>query len=110
MPWAVYCLATVEAPEQTYIGATVDLDRRLAQHNGQLGGGAKATHVRKGGWYRVCHVRGFADNHGALSFEWHWKRFSKGHGGPLERRRKGLDACMEWWSRLKGVPLEVLYE
>ena len=110
MQWAVYCLATVEAPELTYIGATVDLDRRLAQHNGQLGGGAKATHVRAGGWYRVCHVRGFADNHGALSFEWHWKRFSrKATGGPLERRRKGLDACMEWWAVRKAEELEIVY-
>jgi len=111
MSWAVYCLATVEMPEQTYIGATVDLDRRLAQHNKERSGGAKATSVRCGGWYRVCHVRGFADNHGALSFEWHWKRFSKKlSGGPLERRRKGLDSCMEWWAREKVGTLEVIYE
>jgi predicted GIY-YIG superfamily endonuclease len=92
----VYCLATLNDPVRTYIGATVDLDRRLAQHNGVLVGGAHATSGRGGEWYRVCHVRGFVDWREALSFEWHWKRFSKGHGDPLTRRRRGLDACLEW--------------
>jgi len=63
-------------------------------------GGAKATGRREGEWYRVCHVRGFIDNHEALSFEWHWKYYSKKFKGkgtePLTRRQKGLDACLEW--------------
>jgi predicted GIY-YIG superfamily endonuclease len=105
--WFVYCLATAEEPIQTYIGATVNLDRRLNQHNGFLKGGARATSKRKSGWYRVCYVKGFADNHGALSFEWHWKHFSrKENGPPLERREKGLKKCLEW----SGLPLEVVYE
>ena len=94
--WHVYCLATVNEPIRTYIGATVNLDRRLAQHNCEKAGGAKATCVRGGDWYRVCYVSGFLDNHEALSFEWHWKRFSKGKGDPLSRRRRGLDSCLEW--------------
>lgn len=99
MPFYVYCLATVTEPIQTYIGATVDLDRRLAQHNREKSGGARATGVREGEWYRVCAVEGFQAWNEALSFEWHWKWYSKKSNGraALERRQKGLDACMTWW-------------
>uniref|UniRef100_A0A6C0DPM9 GIY-YIG domain-containing protein n=1 Tax=viral metagenome TaxID=1070528 RepID=A0A6C0DPM9_9ZZZZ len=99
--WYVYCLATYNAPICTYIGATVDRDRRLRQHNGELKGGAKKTSMRKGDWYRVCSVSGFTDSHKALSFEWHWKQFSrKLQGTPLEKREKGLKICLEWASKL----------
>ena len=106
----VYCLATVEPPVLTYIGATVDGDRRLRQHNGELVGGARATKKRPSGWYRVCHVHGFDTWNAALSFEWHWKRFSKKiSGDPLTRRQGGLDKTLEWGAT-KGMELEVVYE
>lgn len=110
MPFYVYCLATVKEPIQTYVGATVDLDRRLAQHNKEKSGGARLTSMREGDWYRVCYVGGFDTWRGALSFEWHWKWFSKKFKGcsPLERRQKGLDKCLEW---AKGLgTLTVSYE
>ena len=107
--WVVYCLATTSEPIHTYIGATIDRDRRLEQHNGILKGGAKCTSKRPGQWYRVCFVQGFADNHQALSFEWHWKHFSKLKSDPLTRRQKGLDRCMEWAAG-KGMVLEVVYD
>ena len=103
----VYCLATVETPTLTYIGATVDGDRRLRQHNGELVGGAKATHKRPNGWYRVCYVHGFSTWNAALSFEWHWKRFSKGKGDALSRRQAGLDKTLVW---ALNPDLEVVYE
>jgi structure-specific endonuclease subunit SLX1 len=94
--WFVYCLATAEEPVRTYIGATVDVDRRLQQHNGQRSGGAKATRARPGEWYRVCYVSGFKDNHDALSFEWHWKHAShKMQGDPLTRRQKALEKLLQ---------------
>ena len=112
MSWSVYCLATAQDPVCTYIGATIDIDRRLRQHNKELVGGAKATSRRPGEWYRVCYVTGFQDSHQALSFEWHWKHFSKKFAAdPLTRRQKGLDACMEWCKRVfAGVSLEVVYD
>lgn len=107
--WVVYCLSTVEEPICTYIGATIDKDRRIDQHNkGRKAGGAKITSKRPFEWYRVCYVKGFLDKHSALSFEWHWKHFSRKHTGtPLTKRQKGLDSCLEWSSNKN---LEVIYE
>lgn len=110
MTWFVYCLATVEEPINTYIGATVDVDRRLSQHNGEKSGGAKCTSKRPECWYRVCYVQGFLDNHQALSFEWHWKYYSKKvKADPLTRRQKGLDSCLVWFKEKHGIQLEVIY-
>ena len=97
--WSVYCLATAQDPVCTYIGATIDIDRRLRQHNKELVGGAKATGRRPGEWYRVCYVQGFPDSHAALSFEWHWKHFTrrlKSAGTPLQRREAALQTCLAW--------------
>lgn len=60
----------------TYVGATVDLERRLRQHNKEIKGGAKATgaKIAKGeSWHRVCYVENFPDWKSALQFEWAWK-------------------------------------
>jgi predicted GIY-YIG superfamily endonuclease len=69
-PWYCYLLAS-EDSSRTYIGATIDPDRRLHQHNGHKGGGAKATRGRT--WHRVALVAGFPDERAALQFEWAWK-------------------------------------
>jgi len=90
MAWNVYLLVSSQGP--TYVGATIDLNHRLRQHNGELSGGAKATSKCPGSWTRVCHVEGFADECAALQFEWSWKNWTKKFKGgkPLERRIKGL--------------------
>jgi len=94
-PWFVYLLATTLAPSRTYVGATVDVDRRLRQHNGQLKGGARATSTVPGGWYRVCYIQGFESKREALRFEWWWKRRSaKLRGSPLERRQAAMEAML----------------
>ena len=90
MAWNVYLLSSSQG--LTYVGATVNLDHRLRQHNGEISGGAKATSGCAGSWRRVCHVEGFADECAALQFEWAWKNWTKKFKGgfPLERRIKGL--------------------
>jgi structure-specific endonuclease subunit SLX1 len=114
--WIVYCLATVEPPLQTYIGATVDADRRLRQHNGAIQGGAKYTSKRPNDWYRVCYVKGFGDSRRALSFEWHWKHFSRRsvknrqHMSPLERRDAALKHTLAWAEQTGMLGLEVVFE
>ena len=77
------------------MGATVDLDHRLRQHNGEICGGAKATAKCPGGWQRLCHVEGFANEGAALQFDWAWKNWTKKcRGGALERRIRGLFALV----------------
>jgi structure-specific endonuclease subunit SLX1 len=100
--WYVYLLATVQPPLRTYVGATVDPNRRLRQHNGALKGGARATSRVPGGWYRVCYLKGFESKREALRFEWWWKRRSvKLQGNPLEKRQAAMEAMMGEWPGLE---------
>jgi structure-specific endonuclease subunit SLX1 len=84
----------------TYVGATVNLDRRLRQHNKELVGGARATgrKIDKGqSWRRHCYVSGFPDWQAALQFEWRWKQLSRKlpmRMNPLERRKKALETLL----------------
>jgi len=64
----------------TYIGATVDLNRRLRQHNKLITGGARATSLKvaKGEeWSYYCYVENFPTYNEALKFEWRWKYISR---------------------------------
>jgi predicted GIY-YIG superfamily endonuclease len=94
MSYFVYILQSTH--NATYVGATVDLDHRLRQHNGVIKGGARATTIRvKNGevWERVCHIKGFPDWKSALQFEWRLKQLSRKLPitlFPLERRMKSL--------------------
>ena len=85
----------------TYVGATVDLERRLRQHNKEIKGGAHATgaKVLKGEtWTRALHIEGFPDWRAALQFEWRLKQLSRKlpqQMYPLERRITALKMLLE---------------
>jgi predicted GIY-YIG superfamily endonuclease len=87
MPWHCYLLVS-DDNKQTYIGATVDPDRRVQQHNGQKAGGAKRTKGRQ--WSRAVLVSGFPDERAALQFEWAWKFQSRKCGPGFVNRIRGL--------------------
>jgi structure-specific endonuclease subunit SLX1 len=95
MSFFVYLLTT-STYSNTYVGATVDLERRLRQHNKEIKGGAHATSmkVQKGeSWERVCYVSCFPDWSAALQFEWRWKQITRKipfGKSPLERRMRAL--------------------
>ena len=61
---------------KTYIGATVDPDRRLRQHNGEITGGARRT--KGSSWLRACYVGPFPNWVSTLQFEWAWKHHGRG--------------------------------
>jgi structure-specific endonuclease subunit SLX1 len=91
MSFFVYLL--LSSDNSTYVGATIDLERRLRQHNKEIKGGAFATgsKVEKGEtWIRAAHVSGFPDWQAALQFEWRWKQLTRKivilNKNPLEKR------------------------
>lgn len=94
-PSYVYLLLSTKG--STYVGATVNLNRRLRQHNGEIKGGAKRTtmKVNQGEeWNRFCYVGGFPDWQSALQFEWRWKQLSRNKqykmDVPIQRRMNAL--------------------
>jgi putative endonuclease len=67
----VYMLGTCDkAGTRTYVGWTLDVERRLAQHNGGKGG-ARST---RGRTWVLLHVERFESRREAMSREWHLKR------------------------------------
>lgn len=105
----VYILRSLSKPNRSYVGATKDLVKRLARHNGWLSGGAKYTKMF-GPWKVMCVITGFETWNQALSFE---KLNQK-----LRYRRKGacyrlnnLKRCLltkKWINRLTVHLFEVL--
>lgn len=99
MSFFVYLL--LSSDNSTYVGATVNLERRLRQHNKEIKGGAYATgaKVSKGEtWIRAAHVEGFPDWQAALQFEWRWKQLTRKitisiH--PLHRRMVALKELLK---------------
>jgi predicted GIY-YIG superfamily endonuclease len=97
----VYLLLATPKRDATYVGATVDLERRLRQHNKEIKGGAIATSIKveKGNiWIRAAYVQGFPDWQAALQFEWRWKQLSRKlptKMDPLLRRITALKQLLE---------------
>lgn len=91
-----YVYLLVATNGNTYVGATINLEKRLRQHNKEITGGAHATGilVSKGEtWSRAAYVSGFPDWKAALQFEWRWKQLSRKISLrmlPLERRIEAL--------------------
>lgn len=106
-----YVYLLVSSSGNTYVGATVDLNRRLRQHNKEIKGGAHATGIKVAqgeSWSRAAHVSGFPDWQATLQFEWRWKHLSRKYQikmEPLERRMMALkDLLALPQSTSKAVP------
>ena len=122
MSFFVYLL--LSSDNSTYVGATVDLERRLRQHNKEIKGGAIVTGAKVSNgqiWVRVAHVENFPDWQAALQFEWRWKQLSRRISlsvNPLHRRMIALKQLLKLerptskakayteWTELPKVVLE----
>jgi predicted GIY-YIG superfamily endonuclease len=110
--WSCYLLES-PATERTYVGATVDIHRRLRQHNREITGGARATAGQV--WVRACHVTGFVTQREALQFEWRWKFYGRKYEthikAPLERRLRALKRLVDEWRETRpAVLLQIIWE
>ena len=98
MSYFVYFLESTNG--STYIGATVDIDKRIRQHNKEIKGGATATSIKVNMgeiWSYACYIENFPTWQSALQFEWRWKQISRKFPmniPPLERRLQALDKLL----------------
>ena len=95
-----YCYIVANQQGRTYNGYTTHPTRRLRQHNGELVGGARATHGR-GPWSFLVLIRlgpEFTKNE-ALSLEWHIRYPTNRH--PRPSHMNGITG------RLIGLPLSL---
>ncbi len=90
-----YMLYTDEG--YTYVGATIDPNRRLRQHNKEISGGARATRIRVNQgliWKRACYISGIPEWRSALQIEWRWKQLGRMQfkyiKNPIQRRLYSL--------------------
>ena len=97
-----YCYMLYTDIGKTYIDATVDLDRRLRQHNKEIKGGARATgaQVAQGHiWKRACYITGIPEWRSALQIEWRWKQLGrtqcKNVRNPIQRRLHSLKKLLD---------------
>jgi structure-specific endonuclease subunit SLX1 len=115
---SAYCYLLYTEEGQTYVGATVDPDRRLRQHNKEITGGARATGMKVAQgltWKRACYISGIPEWRSALQIEWRWKQLGrtqfKNIKKPIERRLYSLKKLLSIEKPTeKGIPYEAYPE
>jgi putative endonuclease len=75
----VYLLRSIPAPDQTYIGYTIDLNARLKSHNQ-----GKSKHTAKYKPWEMVTYTAFNEKSKALSFE----KYLKSHSGIAFARKR----------------------
>lgn len=95
--WSVYLIKN--SNNRTYIGSTVDVKRRLRQHNGEIKGGARSTR-NHGPWQIHCYISGFKDRSSACR----WEKIIKSRSRGLAQREYNFLAvfngkCPEYKNR-----------
>lgn len=70
--YGCYLLESLQQPQRTYIGFTMDPKRRIRQHNGEIAAGALKTKQWRP-WKMVLCVWGFPNRIASLQFEFAWQ-------------------------------------
>lgn len=94
--WICYLLGSGGS---TYVGVTKTLTQRIRQHNGEIKGGASATH-RKKNWQLLCYVKGFENRSVVQKFETQVKRYRRKSGG----RGGAIQGARAMWVNFNGCP------
>ena len=92
----------------SYVGMTNNIVRRLRQHNQIIKGGAKYTRLIGDGWDYICFIDGFKSKIHALQFEWALKHINKKKG--ILNRMDNLILLLnkKYWT--KKAPCSIDYE
>ena len=108
-----YYVYWIQSDNRAYIGASVDLKRRLRQHNSEIVGGSCRT-CGRGPWRYIVAIEGFRTWHEALCFEWRFQYDTK-RCRSIASRKNALAILLqrERWTTnsplSKDVPLVVTY-
>lgn len=100
---------------KTYFGYTIDVNRRLRQHNGEIVGGAKKT-INFRPWKLVMYIEDFPDEINALQYEWkvnHCKRGQYPRNLHEKLNRIWSIMCLDFWtsnSIYYQVPLTIVWK
>ena len=89
-----------EEKNKTYIGSTVNINRRIRQHNGIIKGGAKYTRGGKWNYYCVLIDLNHTKNT-ALSYEWHLKHIKCKKFNPKQKRVNALEKYLKDKTRVR---------
>lgn len=89
--WLCYLLYS-ESTKRSYIGATVNMNRRIRQHNREIKGGAKMTGYGMP-WTIICNIKGFQNESQAKQFEWKFQRIRRSKNKPDYIKFKTSRTC-----------------
>lgn len=108
-----YCYFLISG-NNTYIGITNNLNKRIKQHNGKLKNGAKSTRMNKNKWSYHTIIGEFSTISKAMRFEWYWKhiknsnnKWTNNKSGLNNKMKRLIELLLEdEWNDLKIIHIE----